>query len=328
MSHPHMPQAPERLPDEPFYQQPLDRPQADQRRRWGRLLLAVGLVWLAISVVGNGPWFSGFPFAPGRTIDQDIDGSSLTLSTQGDDIVLERSADRQFHIQAVVRGWGWAGSPDDVLRRAGVEIRSDNGVVYVEAPHRGFQFGNFGVELHVAVPQGAPVTIETVSGDVRASALDGVLAITTASGDVRLGETAGALAVTTTSGDVQLRDGRAIDTTVKTTSGDVDLRGVAGPTVVNTQSGDIAVREAADATLTLQSTSGDVRFDGVLAPSGDSLLKTISGDLNVRVGNAALDIAHTTVSGDVDIEVAQQDASAPRLQLATTSGDIQVRPLD
>jgi hypothetical protein len=325
MSQTNIPPAPERLPNEPYYNQPEARP--DQRRRWGRLLLIVGLVWLGLTVVGNGPWFGGFPFGPGRTVDRDLGGSSLAINAQSDDIVLGRSADRQFHVRATVRGWGWGGEPDDVLRRAGVEIRSDDGVVRVVAPSRGFQFGNLGVELHVDVPQGAPVTIETVSGDVTASALDGAVAVTTVSGDVRLSETAGALTITTTSGDVQLRDGRASGATVKTSSGDVDLRGVAGPTSVNTLSGDIAVRDAADVTLGLQSTSGDVRFDGTLASGGASVLKSTSGDLNVRVANPALDMTHDTVSGDIDIEVEQQ-ASAPKLQLNTTSGDIQVKPID
>lgn len=325
MSQANMPQAPQRLPNEPYYNPP--GPQASQRRRWGRLLLVVGLVWLAFTIVGNGPWFAGFPFAPGRTIDQDIAGSSLMITTQSDDITLERSVDREFHVQATVRGWGWGGSPDDVLRRAGVEIRSDDGALRVIAPRRSFQLGNFGVEIHVAVPQGAPVTVETLSGDVKASELDGVLAITTTSGDVRLDETIGGLTVTTNSGDVQLRDGRASDATVKTNSGDIDLRGVAGQTAVTTQSGDIAVLDAADTTLDLRSSSGDVRFDGLLASSGVNVIKTISGDLDVRVGNQALDITHTT-SGDVVIEVQQQPTSALKLQLTTASGDIQVKPLD
>ena len=328
MSQPNIPQAPQRLPNEPYYQQPPPQPQSDQRRRWGRMLLIVGLVWLALTFVGSGPWLGGFPFAPSRTISQNITGSRLTITTQSDDVALVPSGDGQFHIRVDAHGFGWNGSNEDLLRRAGVQIRAQGDEVQVTSGGRGFQLGSLGVALHIEVPKGAPATINTSSGDISVENMEGAIAISTSSGDVQLNDLQGELTVATSSGDVRLRDGRVSGATIKTGSGDVDLSGVSNATKIATDSGDITLRDASDATLDLQSSSGSIDFTGVLASEGTNLIKTTSGDLNLRVGNSPLDISHTTNSGDVNIQVETKPGATPQLQLTTNSGGIEVKPLD
>ncbi len=50
--------APPALPDEPYYQrQP--RGSSSSAKRLGTLLVIIGLVWIAIEMVGYGPFFGG-----------------------------------------------------------------------------------------------------------------------------------------------------------------------------------------------------------------------------------------------------------------------------
>ncbi len=152
------------------------------------------------------------------------------------------------------------------------------------------------------------VKISTKSGDVDARHLDVAERVETESlsGDVRL-ETmqAGEIAVRSISGDLELDGLCARSVSAGTTSGDVEI----GDTVVDgmlnaeTTSGDVELERSDARELRLVSTSGDV--DGTLLSPKEFFAHSTTGDVSVpesRNGAGRCDVR--TVSGDVSIRIA------------------------
>ena len=84
---------------------------------------------------------------------------------------------------------------------------------------------------------------------------------------------------------------------------------------VNTKSGDIDVSRIDADSIYLHSTSGDI--DGALI-SGDVLVRSTSGDIDLRVSGNNGEVKISTTSGDVDVRAQE----CRTMDITTTSGDI------
>ena len=107
-------------------------------------------------------------------------------------------------------------------------------------------------DLQVKAPRRTGLPINSVSGDIGVTGVQGKLDAKSVSGDIVVRGTADALDVSTTSGDIKTRD---IDGKchIVTVSGDIDLgfrKDLAG--LVETRSGDIDVWVPSDADVTLE----------------------------------------------------------------------------
>jgi DUF4097 and DUF4098 domain-containing protein YvlB len=123
------------------------------------------------------------------------------------------------------------------------------------------------------------------------------LKVKTASADTHLDGRFGALGVNSVSGDVRLRGEAGGGANLKTVSGDADLDRVEGDLSAHTVSGDLRI--------------------GPIAGSSD--VKTVSGDIRLRAV-AAGDVRFTSVSGDIEIGIAE--GSAVDVDAGSTSGDL------
>ncbi len=121
--------------------------------------------------------------------------------------------------------------------------------------------------------------------------------VKTASADTQLGGHFGPIGINSVSGDVRLRGEVAGNANIKTVSGDADLDRIEGD-------------------LSAHSVSGDLRI-GPIAGSTD--LKTVSGDIRLQAVTAG-DVRFTSVSGDIEIGIAQ--GSALDVDAGSTSGDL------
>jgi hypothetical protein len=121
---------------------------------------------------------------------------------------------------------------------------------------------------------------------------------------------------------------------VKTASADTDLRGHFGTLGVNSVSGDVRVRGEISGGASLKTVSGDAQLDRVdgdlsaqtvsgdlrLGPvTGSAEAKTVSGDIRFESVTAG-DVRFTSVSGDIEIGIAQ--GSAVDVDAGSTSGDL------
>jgi len=144
----------------------------------------------------------------------------------------------------------------------------------------------------VSVEAVAGLRVQSASGDVRGTTVEGEARLQTVSGDVRLGTVRGQVTAKLVSGDFALEDGQS-DVEAKTVSGDQRIDAIRqGSVKLHTVSGDVrlGVRPGTRLRIDATSTSGEIssEFDVKEAPSGDSggaeaslEIKTVSGDVGI-----------------------------------------------
>lgn len=153
------------------------------------------------------------------------------------------------------------------------------------------------------------------------------------------------LSAGTVTGDV-IATGMRADTDARSVSGDVSLRDIQATLVEATSvSGSIELSRINAAEVGAETVSGDVEFSGEIRPRGEYDLKTLSGDVIMRIPpNAGAEITGATFSGDFDssfpittrsssrytrrqrINGTIGDGSA-RIRVESFSGDVELREL-
>jgi len=167
---------------------------------------------------------------------------------------------------------------------------------------------------------------------VRASVPHGAgVKVKTASADTTLDGRFGPLGINSVSGDVRLRGEAAGEANLKTVSGDAELDRVDGDLSAHTVSGDLRIGPVAGSVDT-KTVSGDIRVEAVTA--GDVRFTSVSGDVEIGIAQgSAVDVDAGSTSGDLSSEVplasepTPDDAeSGPTVVLRgrTVSGDVKV----
>ena len=171
--------------------------------------------------------------------------------------------------------------------------------------------------LHVEVPRGAVVRLETASGSVHGDGLRGEQYYRAASGSVKLTDVSGDITVDHVSGDVKIRGTGPLRLTARTVSGDVNASApVFEKFQARTMSGDVrlAGRFVGDGPFAFESVSGDVsvELDGAARIEGVSVAGRIRTDLPHRSGGSP---------GRRSVEIGDD---GPRVMFKTVSGDLRV----
>ena len=240
------------------------------------------------------------------------------------------SPDGRLHVTALKFTRGHPPAETDALaRKTLVETSIEDGrhVIRVRYPQRVIRISfmrllrgeldapSVKVRLLLEVPPGLAVELESTSGDLETSGLDGPQTLETTSGDIAVQDAAAAVTIGTTSGDVSATGlGRA---RVHSVSGDVTVAGARGPLEVRTTSGEIEVEGAADS-VKVASVSGDIQVDG--APRGLEA-GTTSGNVDVTGPVNGVARARST-SGCVRLQLGP---AVRRADVSTVSGGITVR---
>ena len=278
-------------------------------------MLATMVVLAALTQAQDFTWSGAIP-----------SGKSLTVKNISGDIRVEPATGSQATVTAVKRA-GRHGDPEDVVVR---QVSTDKGIeICVLYPgsdddgdcdwdgnrrrgrNRGSNWDNNDTEVTftVKVPANTNLNVGTVSGDVTGNGIRGDTEARSVSGDVRLT-------------DVVAKIVEAV-----TVSGNVELLRVNADEVV------------------AETVSGDVDFSGEIHKNGDYDMKTLSGDVIMRIpkGTGA-DISGATFSGEFStsfpittkatsrytrkqrINGTIGDGSA-RIRVESFSGDVELREL-
>src|SRR5438477_4939267 len=182
-----------------------------------------------------------------------------------------------------------------------------------------FRGGRVAVDFEITVPREVRIEAHTVSGDLELLGTRGPLEAQSVSGDVRLDDVQGPLRLKTVSGDGIVSD-------------------FAGQLVANTVSGDLTFQRVRLHGSEIVTVSGEVRIDGELDKARDHRLKTISGDVDLRLSGGSYDIRFSSMSGDLDSELEGEvsvtgrrdkhvmiGAAETKVTVKTMSGDLEIR---
>jgi hypothetical protein len=191
-----------------------------------------------------------------------------------------------------------------------VAERPDRVEVRTEYPRRRDFFGS--VDFTVAVPSGAGVTVQSVSGNIRVTNVDGELRMQSVSGDLVASAVKGLARIRSMSGDVEVTKAEG-DVSGGTMSGELMITGLRGKGVeLRSVSGDMRLADVEVDRAYVRSVTGDVEYRGRLASTGRYELQSHSGDVRVTPREAGFDVDAGTFGGDVrsDYELKVQGTSA------------------
>lgn len=191
---------------------------------------------------------------------------TFRVNAQGGDIDVT-STDKQ---QVAIRVEGTRGSPEVSLYSYGdrVEPRFRN------------RHSLRGGKLHVELPRGSRLEVESMSGDVNVQRLDAAK-VHTLSGQIRLAQV-GKVDVQSISGDVQIVDA----------SGPVRLHTVSGKAT-------LAMRNPS-AQVEFQSASGSLDFKGACGRDCHVSANTVSGDLHLALApQSSFELSYSSHSGEL-----------------------------
>ena len=184
-------------------------------------------------------------------------------------------------------------------------------------------------EVVVIIPRDArlaDLSAATVSGDIRLSdrAMEALHLATTSGAIDAAAVTADEVQAVSTSGHIAITDLSAHSVNATSTSGDISLTGTADSLELGTTSGDLSLTGTADS-LNLGAVSGNCTFSGNLAGKGS--VDTVSGDIDVTVADAgakASTLGEITWNGQSQGQSFQREGRGSTLTLGSVSGDIRI----
>lgn len=270
---------------------------------------------------------------------ENVDIEKLRISLVSDDIVFETSEDKNI----VITYYDNADESDYV-------IREDKNVLSMEYHNEGSAFNVFRVTdladlfhrmkedrdnippVKITIPKdyAGIYNVEVVSGDVAMSGLpaQGKVSIDSTSGDLSVNnmQFSDDIRVNTVSGNIRLADcvvEKNVD--LNTTSGDIYLENIETAQAIdcNTVSGEVNGSNVKALSIDMNTTSGDVCFTQLDVASffeANSISGSYKLELIDDINQYSTEI--DTISGDCNI--GSKSGGDKRIEISTTSGDIQV----
>ena len=198
-----------------------------------------------------------------------------------------------------------------------------------------------GTDLHLRIPPGASIEVETVSADIDVNGMEGEsVVLNTVSGDVEANASPQRLEIQSVSGDVEF-GGAVSRSSIETVSGEISLGGVSGEITVSTVSGDVSLIAKEVERGRFESVSGDLKLDLAVSDGGRVASDSMSGDLILRLpATQEAEFAAQTFSGDIrsDFGEAASVSKGPgsmleyqagrngaSIRMESFSGDIHIR---
>jgi DUF4097 and DUF4098 domain-containing protein YvlB len=209
--------------------------------------------------------------------------------------------------------------------RINVTERAGNVEVRTEQPRRGNAI--WSVDYTVAVPRGATVVLQTVSGDVRVTNISGELRAQSVSGSITAASVERVRQLRSVSGTIDLADSESDELTAHTLGGDVLVRNLKGRVLdLQTVTGDARLIDVEVERARLESMSGDLDYSGRLAQRGRYEFRTHSGDIRISPsGNPGFELQAASFNGalrsEYVLKTAPDDARPANQSLNGTFGN-------
>jgi len=308
------------------------------RNKW---LIAIPIILLLIGVCGaivltgffafremrgisfNLPFTQRFEYEAEREVTQqfEVNGpAKLIVDNRFGNVRVERGTDPVIHVLAVETAYGSSQAAAEAaldILQVTMEQTGDTVRVRVKVepgPSRNHTIGQ--VAFTITVPEETSVEIDTNSGDITLTGIEGEANLTTRFGSVEISDVQGGpLTVNTGSGRIQASNIQtgSLDITLETDFGEVNLENAAGGQVLlKTRNGPVSVSQVdAGGLVDLYSEFGRIEYN--LGSAASVKLKTRNGDItvaNVEAGSsltAASDFGTIRLTG---VDAARYDLSS------------------
>lgn len=275
-------------------------------------------------------------------------GKQLVINTGAGDIHVRSGPDDSTHVQVKLSARASSQEQADIdFDKLEVDIsESENGVTTTIRGGGGFSLWDWlfsrkaaSVEVYTICPKNSQLVLNSGSGDIQVSEIEGEILLDTGSGDIRGESLKGSITADTGSGDVFI-DKLAGSFSGDTGSGNIKVTGLNGSFAGNTGSGDIFVSGPVSS-FVADTGSGSVVVDASLNNPGPSTVSTGSGDIKLylpvtanvlfkaktRSGDIQADFPNASIQSASDqslhIQINQPGAS---VSAESGSGDIALYP--
>jgi len=262
--------------------------------------------------------------------------TQVKIERQGSRLVVEREEKSRFRVDTEIKGFVSiditvtlpAGIGLDVLTGSGdLEVDDRTGPVKVRSGSGDLQISSAGGGLEVKTGSGdarfnsatGRVYFYSGSGDLFASEINGSLEATTGSGELAIEKVTGSLDFSSGSGDISVESSSGV-LCATTGSGDLDFGGHTGNAEISTSSGSIYFGTSSeDGKVSLKTSSGEVYVTLYGVDSMELEVSTMSGTITSKVPIIVKEASRRRLIGQVG-------AGGLKLGIATTSGDVGIRP--
>lgn len=200
-------------------------------------------------------------------------------------------------------------------------------------------FTTCAADYEITVPEQSDAQVNTISGQILASGLQGQMQATTTSGQVHISNHQGPMRAESTSALLQLSDVQG-PVQAQTVSGDIELTGQGEQARASTTSGQMDLSGFTSQTVEADSTSGDVSIGDFTEAEASSVsgnvqvrsnqqlqsltVDTTSGNVSAQVPDHDYDVSGSSTSGDREIDVATSPQASARITIDTVSGSVQL----
>jgi len=293
----------------------------------GEVVLVIGLLSLlgivaAVDVVKDKIPGSGIDWPPrGNHFDFDLNvepktvpaDSRITVRSVRGDISVRSTDESQIRVDGKKSIQAWSETDAEHIASAvSVEIVKNGDGYEVHAVSEGSRDSRFDLNLDIAVPKKAALTIRDERGNVSVSDMDKPVVVSTTRGNVEVRDTAGDVSVETQSGKV----------TVSDTKGNVKISGHGKEINVSAATGGLTIDGEFFGPIRADKIAKGVRF---LSQRTDLTLTQLTGHMetgsgNLEIADAPGNLTLRTNSYDISIENA-----GGKLKVENRNGNIEVR---
>jgi hypothetical protein len=301
-------------------------PQRPRTRRRGLWFLVVLL--LVVTLAAAGGFQSVF-----SSSHNSLPAHTFTIAGQGKLVVNDGGGQVHIHsgdtstitVQGTKHTYELFGNSND----AQVQEEQNGNTVTVSTQQGWNLFGSSDVDLDITVPSTTEVDVQDNSGDITIDNVSGPVKAHTGSGDIKANNLNGEVTLSTGSGDVHM-DGMSGQIQASTGSGSIKTSGVSGQVTLSTGSGDIEMDQAKiSGQSVLKTGSGSIHFNGSLDPTGTYQIQTGSGTVTLNLPtDSSFQLNTSTGSGSIhnDFDNSQVGTGLQAsLSVKTGSGDINIQ---
>ncbi|WP_133407896.1 DUF4097 family beta strand repeat-containing protein [Parashewanella tropica] len=194
--------------------------------------------------------------------------------------------------QVMVKGTLDEKSEGFIFKRDGKHIQIEDKI-----PKRLNGSDRKGSQLVITVPASLNLDAEGVSADYQVSNAKGEISVGSVSGDVKASKLSGDIEINTVSGEIKLKalTGSA---KINSISGEITDSDSQAKVIYSLVSGNLKAENNGES-IEVQTVSGDIDVDFPKVTKLD--VKTVSGDVNVRLSGNVDKVRGKSVSGDIDL---------------------------